>query len=50
LVTGTWRKPCGPACPIPAAFAPVEINGRKLVDGGIARNFPVDVARKRELM
>src|SRR6185503_8503569 len=30
---------------LPAIFAPVEIDGRVLVDGGIARNLPVDVAR-----
>jgi len=31
---------------IPAAVSPVEIDGRLLVDGGIARNLPVDVARQ----
>ena len=30
---------------LPGIFAPVEIDGRILVDGGIARNIPVDVAR-----
>ena len=30
---------------IPGAFTPVEIEGRILVDGGIANNMPVDVAR-----
>jgi NTE family protein len=29
---------------IPGAFSPVEIDGRLLVDGGIANNLPVDVA------
>jgi NTE family protein len=29
----------------PGLFAPVERNGRLLVDGGIANNLPVDVAR-----
>lgn len=29
---------------IPGVFAPVEIDGRVLVDGGIINNFPVDVA------
>jgi NTE family protein len=29
----------------PGIFAPVERNGRLLVDGGIANNVPVDVAR-----
>ncbi|HKB07465.1 MAG TPA: patatin-like phospholipase family protein, partial [Candidatus Polarisedimenticolia bacterium] len=30
---------------IPGVFTPVEIDGRFLVDGGIALNLPVDVAR-----
>ena len=29
----------------PGVFAPVEINGRLLADGGLVRNLPVDVAR-----
>jgi NTE family protein len=29
---------------IPGLFAPVEINGRVLVDGGISNNLPVDIA------
>ncbi len=29
----------------PGLFAPVERNGRLLVDGGIANNLPIDVAR-----
>ena len=31
---------------IPAAFAPVEIDGHFYVDGGMVRNLPIDVARK----
>lgn len=31
---------------VPGAFAPVEIDGRLLVDGGIADNLPVDVVRR----
>lgn len=31
---------------IPALFRPVEIDGRLLVDGGVARNMPVDVVRE----
>jgi NTE family protein len=31
---------------IPAVFSPVRIDGRLLVDGGIARNLPVDVAQE----
>lgn len=30
---------------VPAAFAPIRYQGRLLVDGGIADNVPVDVAR-----
>ena len=29
----------------PGVFAPVERDGRQLVDGGIADNVPVDIAR-----
>ena len=31
---------------VPAIFAPVEIDGRLLVDGGLANNLPIDVVRK----
>lgn len=31
---------------VPAAFAPIEVNGRLMVDGGIVNNLPVDVARE----
>lgn len=31
---------------IPGIFKPVEIDGRKLVDGGMMNNLPVDVARQ----
>lgn len=30
----------------PAVFAPVELDGRLLVDGGLAANLPVDLARQ----
>jgi NTE family protein len=30
---------------VPGAFAPVEVNGRLLVDGGVVDNLPVDAAR-----
>lgn len=29
---------------VPGFFAPVEIDGRVLVDGGVTNNFPVDIA------
>lgn len=31
---------------VPGALAPVEIDGKLLVDGGIANNLPIDQARK----
>ncbi len=31
---------------VAGAFSPVELDGRLLVDGGVVRNLPVDVARK----
>lgn len=30
---------------VPGVFPPVEVDGRMLVDGGVANNLPVDVAR-----
>ena len=30
---------------VPAAFAPIDIDGRHLVDGGIANNLPINVVR-----
>jgi len=30
---------------VPAIFAPIEIDGRLLVDGGVTNNLPVDVAK-----
>lgn len=30
---------------VPGIFAPVEVNGRLLADGGMVRNLPVDAAR-----
>ena len=30
---------------VPAAFAPIRVNGHLLVDGGISDNVPIDVAR-----
>lgn len=31
---------------VPAVFSPVEIDGRLLVDGGIVKNLPIDIARQ----
>lgn len=30
---------------VPAAYAPIRVNGRLMVDGGISNNLPYDVAR-----
>jgi NTE family protein len=30
---------------VPGAFPPLELDGRLLIDGGIVRNLPVDIAR-----
>lgn len=30
---------------MPGVFAPIRLNGRLLVDGGLVRNLPVDIAR-----
>ncbi|MEO6280634.1 patatin-like phospholipase family protein [Roseateles sp.] len=30
---------------VPGVFAPLRVNGRPLVDGGLVRNLPIDVAR-----
>lgn len=34
---------------IPALLTPVEVDGRLLVDGGIANNIPVDIARQMDV-
>ena len=31
---------------LPAVFAPVAIDGRLLIDGGLVNNYPVDIAKK----
>jgi NTE family protein len=41
---GDAIKPIVASCAIPAAFAPVRIDGRYLADGGIANNTPVRIA------
>jgi NTE family protein len=45
LGTGSLARAIRASMSIPAALAPIEIDGRLLVDGGIAMNLPVDVAR-----
>ena len=44
--TAASRRRCARACRCRARLSPVEIDGRLLVDGGIANNLPIDEARK----
>jgi NTE family protein len=46
LGRGSLAKSVRASMAVPAAFDPVKIDGRLLVDGGIADNVPVDVARR----
>jgi len=46
LKSGSLARSLRASMSIPAALAPIEIDGRLLVDGGIAMNMPVDVARQ----
>lgn len=45
LGAGSLAKAIRASMSIPAALSPIEIDGRLLVDGGIAMNLPVEVAR-----
>jgi NTE family protein len=45
LSSGSLARAIRASMSIPAALSPIEIDGRLLVDGGIAMNLPVDVAR-----
>jgi NTE family protein len=45
LGAGSLARAIRASMSIPAALSPIEIDGRLLVDGGIAMNLPVDVAR-----
>jgi NTE family protein len=46
LDKGDLAKALRASMAIPVAFSPMEIDGRLLADGGMARNLPVDVARQ----
>ena len=46
LEKGNLVKALRASMSIPALFAPVEMDGRLLVDGGIANNLPIDIARQ----
>jgi NTE family protein len=45
LKSGDLAQAIRASMSVPAIFAPVEIDGRLLADGGLVRNVPVDVAR-----
>lgn len=46
LSRGNFAEALRASMSIPGVFSPVEIDGRLLVDGGIARNLPVDVVKQ----
>ena len=46
LSKGSLPRAMRASMSVPGAIAPVEIDGRLLVDGGIANNLPIDLARK----
>lgn len=45
LGSGDLAKSMRASMSVPSIFAPVEMGGRLLVDGGVSNNLPVDVAR-----
>ncbi|HET9762566.1 MAG TPA: patatin-like phospholipase family protein [Casimicrobiaceae bacterium] len=46
LSHGSLARALRASMSVPGALSPVEIDGRLLVDGGIANNLPIDEARK----
>ena len=46
LARGSVARAMRASMAVPGAIAPIEIDGRLLVDGGIANNLPIDVVRK----
>jgi NTE family protein len=46
LKSGELAKAMRASMSIPSALAPVELEGKLLVDGGVSNNVPVDVARE----
>ncbi len=46
LSSGTLPQAIRASMAIPGIFKPVEIDGEQLVDGGMMKNLPVDVARE----
>lgn len=45
LQNGSLQQALRATMAIPAVFAPVELNGRVLADGGVLNNIPTDVAK-----
>src|SRR5690606_19953633 len=45
LQNGSLARAVRASMALPAALTPIEIDGRLLVDGGIAMNLPVEVAQ-----
>ncbi|NJM12355.1 MAG: BamA/TamA family outer membrane protein [Synechococcaceae cyanobacterium SM1_2_3] len=46
LGSGDLAKAMRASMSIPSALSPIELDGKLLVDGGVANNVPVDVARQ----
>lgn len=46
LSEGSLLKSVMASCAIPSVFAPVEIDGKKYVDGGVLNRLPIDAVRK----
>jgi len=46
LSRGSLARAMRASMSVPGALSPVEIDGRLLVDGGVANNLPIDEARK----
>jgi NTE family protein len=44
LSSGDAREAVLASCAIPGLFPPVELNGRKLIDGGVSNNTPISTA------
>jgi len=45
LAQGSFSAALRASMSVPAVIAPIEIDGRLLVDGGVAMNLPIEVAR-----
>jgi NTE family protein len=47
LETGYLPKAVNASGALPSVFAPVDIDGRLLIDGGVTDNYPIDKLRER---